>query len=488
MFPIVGHRRVSRSPGTTLPVLVGVLVALGCQPHDTCVAADPTAPPVDVAALVEQVAALLQDNYLDPDVATQCAERARQQLAAGAYAGAQTPEELAEAITADLQAVSHDLHMRVAVAPQALEPADTEGEAEREPSGAHPLLEKLDVYHFEKRGNFGVMEAKWLSGNVGYLDLRAFLDLARVRPKIESAMTFLSDTDAVIIDLRNLIRGGYPETVGFIAGYFFDTPTLLQRIVFPRSGNVDETWTAQRHAGPGLSDVPLFILTSKEVFSAAEAFTYGMQTQGRATVVGTATKGGAHLTRGFRVEPGFDVYVPVGRSVNPATEGNWEGVGVIPDVATSAEDALDVALGLARAAADERRAVRESADRELTLDVEARLFAAVGEYGQGADEQGAAGLRSALQEGLSGGVLTEDMINDVGYYCLENGLTEAAVEAFRFNIEQFPDSPNGHDSLGEALVAAGRPEEAAASYRTALQLDPRLSSSRAALDRLEAQQ
>ncbi|MBU1699012.1 MAG: hypothetical protein KJ970_07555 [Candidatus Eisenbacteria bacterium] len=88
-------------------------------------------------------------------------------------------------------------------------------------------------------------------------------------------------------------------------------------------------------------------------------------------------------------------------------------------------------------------------DRELMLDVEARLFAAVGEYGQGASEQGAAGLRSALQDGLSGGVLTEDMINDVGYYCLENGLSEAAVEAFMFNVEQFPDFANAHKSLGD---------------------------------------
>jgi hypothetical protein len=471
-----------------LASLAGVIVILGCRSPDTRVAGDPTAAPVDAAALVERVAGLLQDNYLEPEVAGRCAERIWEQLAAEAYVSAHTPQELAEAITADLQAVSHDLHMRVAVAPPPAESAELEGEAKREPAGAHPLLEKLDVYHFEKRGNFGLMEVKWLSGNVGYIDLRAFLDLARVRPKIESAMTFLSDTDAIIIDLRSLVRGGYPETVGYIAGYFFDQPTLLQRIVFPRSGRVDETWTARSHGGPDLSDVPLFILTSEDVFSAAEAFTYGMQTQGRATVVGTSTMGGAHLTRGFRVEPGFDVYVPIGRSVNPVTGGNWEGVGVIPDVPTTAEGALGAALDLARTAADARRAARERDDRDIMLDVEARLLAALGDYGQGSTERGAAELVKALRDGLAGAVLTEDMINDVGYYCLENGFSEAAVVAFRFNAEQFPDSANAHDSLGEALVAVGRPAEAADSYRRALQLDPRLSSSRAALDRLDAEQ
>lgn len=488
MLSVVRYGRVSRNAGRMLVSLAGVIAILGCQALGTTVRADPTRAPVDAATLVEQVAVLLQDNYLDPTVAEQCAERVQTQLAAGAYGSAHTAEQLAGAITNDLQAVSHDLHMRVAVASLPSESAELDGETGEESSAAHPLLEKLDVYEFEKRGNFGVMDAKWLSGNVGYLDLRAFLDVARIRPKIESAMTFLSDTDAIVIDLRGFVRGGYPETVGFIAGYFFTEPTLLQRIVFPRSGRVDETWTVPRHSGPDFSDVPLFILTSKDVFSAAEAFTYGMQAQGRATIVGTTTKGGAHLTRGFRVGPGFDVYVPIGRSVNPVTGGSWEGVGVIPDVPTAADDALDAALELARAEAEERKLARESVDRELMLGVEAKLFAAVGEYGRGAADQGAAGLRSALQEGLSGGILTEDMINDVGYYCLENGLTEAAVGAFGFNTEQFPDSANAHDSLGEALVEVGRIEEAVASYRRALELDPRLSSSRAALDSLTAQE
>ena len=195
---------------------------------------------------------------------------------------------------------------------------------------------------------------KWLRGNVGYLDLRAFLDIARVRPKIESAMVLLSDMDAVIIDLRSLVRGGYPETVGFIAGYFFEEPVLLNRIVFPRTGTVDETWAISSESGPGLSDVPLFILTSEDVFSAGEAFTYGMQAQGRATIVGTGTKGGAHLTRSYRTEFGFDVFVPIGRAVNPVTGGNWEGAGVVPDVMVDEDDALDVALELARTAAAER--------------------------------------------------------------------------------------------------------------------------------------
>ena len=43
----------------------------------------------------------------------------------------------------------------------------------------------------------------------------------------------------------------------------------------------------------------------------------------------------------------LEVTVPFARSVNPVTGTNWEGTGVIPDVAVPAEQAFDVAYGQA---------------------------------------------------------------------------------------------------------------------------------------------
>lgn len=90
MLPVVRYERVSRSAGPMLVSLAVVVAVLGCQAPRTTVGADPTRTPVDAAALVEQVAVLLEDNYLDPAVAEQCAERVRTQLAAGAYGPAHT--------------------------------------------------------------------------------------------------------------------------------------------------------------------------------------------------------------------------------------------------------------------------------------------------------------------------------------------------------------------------------------------------------------
>lgn len=53
--------------------------------------------------------------------------------------------------------------------------------------------------------------------------------------------------------------------------------------------------------------------------------------------------GGAHPTEAFPITPGFEITVPVARSVNPVTGGNWEGTGVEPDIATPAAEAFDLA-------------------------------------------------------------------------------------------------------------------------------------------------
>jgi C-terminal processing protease CtpA/Prc len=42
----------------------------------------------------------------------------------------------------------------------------------------------------------------------------------------------------------------------------------------------------------------------------------------------------------------LEVSISIGRTVNPVSGTNWEGVGVQPDVAVPAEQALDKVLAL----------------------------------------------------------------------------------------------------------------------------------------------
>ncbi|MBV8354054.1 MAG: hypothetical protein JO101_01935 [Candidatus Eremiobacteraeota bacterium] len=77
----------------------------------------------------------------------------------------------------------------------------------------------------------------------------------------------------------------------------------------------------------------------------------------------------------------------------------------------------------------------------------------------------------------------ERRLNTLGYKLLHEHLHDA-IAVFTVNCEANPTSANAADSLGEAYADAGDRANAIASYRKALQLDPKFESSRAALVRL----
>jgi len=67
----------------------------------------------------------------------------------------------------------------------------------------------------------------------------------------------------------------------------------------------------------------------------------------------------------------------------------------------------------------------------------------------------------------------EPTLNEVGYVALGKRDAQGAVALFRLNVENFPESGNVYDSLGEAYLVAGDTVQAIASYEKSLQLAPR---------------
>ncbi|HLM60121.1 MAG TPA: serine hydrolase [Pyrinomonadaceae bacterium] len=64
----------------------------------------------------------------------------------------------------------------------------------------------------------------------------------------------------------------------------------------------------------------------------------------------------------------------------------------------------------------------------------------------------------------------ETEINDFGYWLLKRKSNKDAIAVFRLNVEMYPESPNSHDSLGDAYRAANQLNEAIESYRKAVGL------------------
>jgi uncharacterized protein len=62
----------------------------------------------------------------------------------------------------------------------------------------------------------------------------------------------------------------------------------------------------------------------------------------------------------------------------------------------------------------------------------------------------------------------ENTVNNLGYVALQSGRVEEALRLFELNVRNHPDSANVYDSLGEALAAAGRLEEARGRYAKAV--------------------
>jgi C-terminal processing protease CtpA/Prc len=286
------------------------------------------------ANLVEKALELLCGNYIFADRAQEAADGIRRRLAAGDYD--QLDEEaLGRRLTAELFEVCQDKHLRVRTRTEDVREALTESELEA-------------VWREQQRlTNYGIARVERLDGNVGLLDLR-FVTSAGVGGRaIAAAMELVSQTHALIIDLRKN-RGGSPDGAVFWTSYFFpDGETHLNSIYEGATGHTRQFWSHAWLPGERYLDRPVYLLTSESTFSGGEEICYNLKAQGRATLVGETTMGGAHPTDSFPITPTFEITVPVARAVNPVTGTNWEGTGVEPDVAVTAGEAFDVAYRMA---------------------------------------------------------------------------------------------------------------------------------------------
>ncbi len=296
----------------------------------------------DIAATVNALAESLRRDYVFEDKAAEIATLLTKKLEDDRYDGMSDRRRLAEVLTRDIQSVNQDLHLRVQLNPP-------------QPTGPRLSPEEMHRLRLEsgQRRNFGFEKIEKLAGNVGYLDLRGFASPRYGGSTAVAAMTLLQYSDAIIIDLRNN-GGGDPEMIQLISSYFFDEPTHLNSFFFRGQEQIDQFWTLPHVPGQKMIDTPLYLLTSRRTFSAAEEFTYNLKHLERATVVGQTTGGGAHPggTRGL--PNGLNVFIPRGRAINPITKTNWEGTGVKPHVETAVEDALDVAHAKALAVIAEK--------------------------------------------------------------------------------------------------------------------------------------
>jgi hypothetical protein len=272
-------------------------------------------------------AAAMKEDYLDPKVAAEMAaallqDEQRRDREAELDGGA-----FAFSLTKQLRTISHDKHVDMLYTPFRLQ------------EGASVSANAVNAAHAET-GDCGITKAIVLDGNIGYLKIDAFPDIAQCRSRIEATMHSMNHVDCLIFDLREN-HGGDPHTVALVASYLFDHPTHLNDMYDPRSGRTESSWTQSPMPGNALAGRPAFVLTSAMTFSGGEEFCYDLKMLRRVTIVGQRTGGGAHPVHLHRIDEYFTVAVPFAKPVNPISRRDWEGTGVTPDVSVKADLALN---------------------------------------------------------------------------------------------------------------------------------------------------
>ncbi|HEY3765942.1 MAG TPA: S41 family peptidase [Gaiellales bacterium] len=290
--------------------------------------------PIAHSALIETLIERLRESYPFPDRAAHAASRLRTGLADGSYDMPLGPD-LCERISADLLAACDDKHLRL-LWHESIEESQDE---------ATLVAGMAELFRLE---NHGLRRVERLPENLGLIELTVIPPAASAGPAIAAAMRLVEHTQGLILDAR-AARGGSPDGVAFLCSFLFpDGDVHLGDIVEGPAGPARQYWTSAHVPAPRYLDRPVYVLTSASTFSGGEELAYNLQALRRATVVGEVTRGGAHPSEVVSLSEHVELRLPVARAVNPITGGNWEGVGVQPDMLTTAADALDVARRAAR--------------------------------------------------------------------------------------------------------------------------------------------
>lgn len=340
----------------TLLSSVGLVFAL----PSTAVAQAPTAitAEADAAAVVAAARALVAERYVVPETAARLDTALAEAALRGDFAGL-SGEALAAKINGVMRTVTADGHLSVSWNPvMSAELAAAGPPQEGEDEMPAEFLRQIE------RDNAGVRKLEVLPGNIRYLDYRGFWwGTPAAEEALASAMAFLRGGKALIIDLRSN-GGGSAEAVAAMTSYFLPPDTALAR--FETRGRAGEA--SRTTATPfTLAGKPLYVLTSRSSFSAAEEFATHVSAFGFGTLVGATTGGGGFNNEFFALPGGQVISISTGRPVHAVTGGDWEEVGVAPVIAVAPDKALVRAQAEATAALlpSLSGAEREAGERQL---------------------------------------------------------------------------------------------------------------------------
>ena len=346
------------------PLFALIAFSLPAHANDASISND-----ISVEAQLEIIAALktlIENEYVLEDKADTLSRGLSDAVTSGLYQEPQAPDAFAEITNRTLQHSFPDRHLKLLM-PEAFQNVmEMFGEAHGDQSdsaGGHVQhsragLDASAIHETRKTREQKGMEAlRKIAGitrvseisrdgvnQVGYIAFERLIDSDKSRKIIDGIFHTFSDSERMIIDLRDC-RGGDAGIVKRISSYFFKQPTHLVSSKM-RNGNIEERWTQPNDLSEIFARKKLDILVSAQTFSAAESLAFGMQKTERARIIGNATGGGGHMNDFFPLPSGFGASISIGRTFDPRTGDGWQARGVVPDLVFQNDHALSETLKL----------------------------------------------------------------------------------------------------------------------------------------------
>ncbi|MBS1590941.1 MAG: S41 family peptidase [Bacteroidetes bacterium] len=294
----------------------------------------------EITKTIDSLCVVIEQNYFDTTLCKGLIGVLKEDVSKGVFAKINSPIELESKLDSMIRGFTKDNHFKVIYDEQWV--SDNS-----KPKTAKQFQELLEIERQEsKKINYGFREVKILGGNIGYLKLTSFENPEFATNTLTNAMSFLQNTDALILDLRNN-TGGYSEMMALICSYFFNTTTedfylpLTEARLRKDGKNIVVQNNVLGAAGASkMFNSKLYVLTNYRTFSAAEWTAFVLKNRKRTVIVGEKTAGGSHPSNQIAISNKFSINIPIGIMVDAITQTQFEGIGVIPDIQVSANDAL----------------------------------------------------------------------------------------------------------------------------------------------------
>lgn len=289
--------------------------------------------------IVQKLTGQLVEVYPFPEISAKYQQSLLTYEKAGRYKDL-SEDSLAKKLTEDLRIVHKDVHLRVMKNEETYKRLSTPSNHRSDDSTELKRM-KMQNYGFKSVQIDGTKSTAYIDIPGPFWGTQESFEMAA------AAMNMAAYSKYVILDIRHN-PGGTGHMGRFIASYFYSPGNEKYYLNgFYKNRKMDEQeWTYSFVPGRRNPNAKVYILVGPGTASASEGLAYAMQKLGRATIVGDTTAGAGIAGSFVPLKRNLIAFVPVKMVVAPRSDEGWEGDGVIPDVLSGKEDALEVARKL----------------------------------------------------------------------------------------------------------------------------------------------